>query len=123
MPRSGSYGVIRRPGTEPPEFTRLACSRVPLAHPRRLGTRPGGYPVRAASGRDRRGRARRGGEVGPNPVCLHPSPEAAQHHAQLLALAPLAAPLWPADESLGDVRRTVLVERRDPISPRMASAS
>ena len=38
--------------------------------------------------------------MGPNPVRLHPSPEAAQHHAQLLALAPLAAPLWPADESL-----------------------
>jgi hypothetical protein len=38
--------------------------------------------------------------VGPDPVCLHPSPEAAQRHAQLLALAPSAAPRSPADEPL-----------------------
>jgi hypothetical protein len=31
----------------------------------------------AASGRDRCDRARRGGQGGPNPVCLHPWPEAA----------------------------------------------
>jgi hypothetical protein len=52
----------------------------------------------AASGRDRRDRAGRRGQVGPNPVCLHPSPEAAQHHAQQLTLAPLVPLLWPADE-------------------------
>jgi hypothetical protein len=102
---------MRRTGTEPPEFTRLACSRVPrytLADwaPGRVATRSGQPRAGTAANR-----ARRGGQTGPNPVCLHPSPEAAQHHAEQLALALSAALQWPVDEHWAMSGDRCLVER------------
>src|SRR5215204_83188 len=47
------------------------------ASPADWGSGPEAIPEVAASGRDRCDRARRGGQGGPNPVCLHPWPEAA----------------------------------------------
>jgi hypothetical protein len=66
--------------------TRLRTSRITVrptspgsnrSPARQIVSGPGGYPAHAASGRDRRDRARRGGQVGPIPAGLHPSPEAA----------------------------------------------
>ena len=57
--------------------TPATCSLKPSRHqPGRLPVKSQGYPDVAASGRNRCDRADRGGQVGPNPVCLHPSPEA-----------------------------------------------
>src|SRR5215211_7526717 len=97
---------MRRTGTEPPEFTRLACARglrYTLAD-----WAPGRMAIR--SGQPRAGTAAIGPVVAgrwAQPVRLHPLPEAAQHHAQQLAVAPPVALLWPADEPLDHVRRAV----------------
>jgi hypothetical protein len=53
--------------------------------------------------------------VGPNPVCLHPSPEAAQHHTQQLALPSR----WPAEKPWA-CRRAVFGRTSDLIGLRMA---
>jgi hypothetical protein len=68
---------------------------------------------------NRRDRARRGGQVGPNPVCLHPSPEAASTPstpgsddqstllsvAVLMALILIAVRPTPRAPSLTEARR------------------